>query len=77
MAVVQLGGHPVYITASEVGIDTRETAEDVARTFACYHRVICARVFDHALLERAKGYEEIEDRKHAAAAVKPSLSGVD
>lgn len=52
MAVVQLGGHPVYITADEVGIDRRESAEDLTRTLACYHRAICARVFDHALLER-------------------------
>ena len=37
MAVVQLGGHPVYIQKDEVGIDTRESAEDVARTLACYH----------------------------------------
>ncbi len=52
MAVVQLGGHPVYITADEVGIDRRESAEDVTRTLACYHRAICARVFEHDLLER-------------------------
>jgi ornithine carbamoyltransferase len=52
MAVVQLGGHPVSIRGDEVGIDTRETAEDVARTLACYHAVIGARVFDHGLLER-------------------------
>jgi ornithine carbamoyltransferase len=52
MAVVQLGGHPVYITGDEVGIDTRETAEDVAHTLACYHAGICARVHDHAVLER-------------------------
>lgn len=52
MAVVQLGGHPVYITAEEVGIDRRESAEDVTRTLACYHRSICARVFEHELLER-------------------------
>lgn len=52
MAVVQLGGHPVYITDAEVGIDKRETAEDVTRTLACYHRAVCARVFDHGLLER-------------------------
>ena len=52
MAVVQLGGHPVYITAEEVGIDRRESAEDVTRTLACYHRAICARVFEHELLER-------------------------
>lgn len=52
MAVVQLGGHPVYITDAEVGVDTRETAEDVVRTLACYHRVLCARVFGHEVLER-------------------------
>jgi ornithine carbamoyltransferase len=52
MAVFDLGGHPVYIQGSEVGLDTRETAEDVARTLGCYHRVLCARVFDHALFGR-------------------------
>ncbi len=52
MAVVQLGGHPIYITGPEIGIDTRETAEDVARTLACYHSTICARVHDHGHLER-------------------------
>jgi ornithine carbamoyltransferase len=55
MAVVGLGGHPVYIQAAEVGIDTRETAEDVARTLGCYHRILCARVFDHGLLQRMSG----------------------
>ena len=47
MAVVQLGGHPVYIQKDEVGLGTRETAGDVARTLACYHEVIAARVMDH------------------------------
>jgi ornithine carbamoyltransferase len=51
MAVVQLGGHPVYIQKEEVGLGTRESAEDVARTLACYHRVIAARVMDHRDLE--------------------------
>jgi len=37
MAVVQLGGHPVYIQKDEVGLGTRESVEDVARTLACYH----------------------------------------
>jgi ornithine carbamoyltransferase len=52
MAVVQLGGHPVYIQKEEVGIDTRESAEDVARTLACYHAIIAARVMDHHHLLR-------------------------
>jgi ornithine carbamoyltransferase len=52
LAVVALGGHPVYVQGVEVGIDVRETAEDVARTLACYHAVICARVVDHDRLVR-------------------------
>ena len=52
MAVVQLGGHPVSIAGGEVGIDARESAEDIARTLACYHAAIGARVFDHRVLER-------------------------
>jgi ornithine carbamoyltransferase len=52
MAVVQLGGHPVTLRGDEVGIDTRETAEDLARTLSRYHAVIAARVFDHARLRR-------------------------
>ena len=52
LAVFQLGGHPVTIFREEAGIDTRETAEDIARVLSRYHAVIAARVFDHALLER-------------------------
>ncbi|HWE69725.1 MAG TPA: ornithine carbamoyltransferase [Acidimicrobiales bacterium] len=52
MATVSLGGHPVYIQGHEVGLDVRETAADVARTLACYHAVVCARVMDHASLVR-------------------------
>lgn len=51
MAVVQLGGHPVYITEGELGIGRRESVEDVARTLACYHEAVCARVYDHAVLD--------------------------
>ncbi len=52
LAVLALGGHPVYVQGAEVGIDVRETAEDVARTLACYHAAICARVLDHRTLLR-------------------------
>ena len=44
---MQLGAHPVYIQKEEVGLGTRESAEDVARTLACYHAIIAARVMDH------------------------------
>jgi ornithine carbamoyltransferase len=52
IAVVQLGGHPVYTRAEEVQFDTREPAEDVARIMSGYHSIICARVFSHSLVER-------------------------
>ena len=51
MAVTALGGHPVYVRADEVGIGGRESVEDLARTFACYHAIVAARVKDHAVLE--------------------------
>lgn len=50
LAVVALGGHPVVIHGGEVGLGVREPVADVARTLACYHRMICARVLDHATL---------------------------
>jgi len=52
MAVVQLGGHPIYTRGEEVGFDTREPVEDVARIMAGYHAVIAARVFEHSTLLR-------------------------
>ena len=57
MAVTQLGGHPVYIRPEEVGIDVRETAEDVVRTLACYHSIIAVRVFHHDHLVRMAACE--------------------
>lgn len=52
MAVVQLGGHPVYTRGEEVGFDTRETVEDITRIMAGYHSVLAARVFSHSVVER-------------------------
>ena len=52
MAVVQLGGHPITIRSDEVGLDERESVEDVTRTLACFHSVLAARVFSHRTLER-------------------------
>jgi ornithine carbamoyltransferase len=52
MAVVQLGGHPVYTRGEEVGFDTREPVEDIARIMEGYHALIAARVFDHLTVTR-------------------------
>ncbi|MFY9480589.1 MAG: ornithine carbamoyltransferase, partial [Ilumatobacteraceae bacterium] len=52
MAVVQLGGHPVYTRGEEVGFDVRESVEDITQVMAGYHSLLCARVFDHGVLLR-------------------------
>ena len=59
VATVQLGGHPVYITPDEVGLDTRESVEDVTRTLACYHALVGARVDDHRTLERMAALDAV------------------
>lgn len=52
MAVVQLGGHPVYTRGEEVGFDVRETVEDITKIMAGYHAVLAARVFSHSVITR-------------------------
>ena len=52
MAVVQLGGHPVYTRGEEIQFDVRESVEDVARTMSGYHALVGARVFKHEVVER-------------------------
>ncbi len=80
MAVVQLGGHPVTARGDEVGLDVRESTEDVARTLACYHAAICARVFEHTKLERMAGAAAVpvvnllSDRSHPLQAVADLLT---
>jgi ornithine carbamoyltransferase len=80
IAVVQLGGHPVYTRGEEVGFDTREPVEDVARIMAGYHAMIAARVFDHAIVERlaaAAGVSVVNmlsDRSHPLQALADVLT---
>jgi ornithine carbamoyltransferase len=69
LAAAQLGGHPVYLQPAELGIGSRESVADVTRTLACYHAIIAARVFDHALLEQMAAVN--------AAPVLNMLSGTD
>jgi ornithine carbamoyltransferase len=80
IATVQLGGHPVYIQKDEVGLGTRESAQDVARTLACYHAVIAARVMDHGDLEAMAGATDkpllnmLSDRAHPLQALADLLT---
>jgi ornithine carbamoyltransferase len=83
IAVVQLGGHPVYTRGEEVGIDVREPAEDVVRILEGYHAVIAARVFDHAVLERMASVASVpvvnllSDRSHPLQALADALTMED
>ena len=52
IAAYELGGHAVYLGADEVGLDTREPVEDVARVLERWASVIVARVMAHSTLER-------------------------
>jgi ornithine carbamoyltransferase len=80
LAVVQLGGHPLAIRDHEVGLDVRETTEDVARTLACYHAAIAARVYDHRNLERMADAVDVpvinllSDRSHPCQALADLLT---
>ena len=83
IAVVQLGGHPVYTRGEEVGIDTREPAEDVVRILEGYHAVIAARVFDHGVLVRMTAVSAVpivnllSDRSHPLQAIADALTMED
>ncbi|MGA1345281.1 MAG: ornithine carbamoyltransferase, partial [Ilumatobacteraceae bacterium] len=80
MAVVQLGGHPVYTRGEEVGIDTREPAEDIVRILAGYHAVVAARVFSHGAVARMAAPDAVpvvnmlSDRSHPLQALADLLT---
>jgi ornithine carbamoyltransferase len=80
MAVIGLGGHPIYIRPEEVGLGVRESVEDVARTLASYCRILAARVFDHATLEAmadavdAPVVNLLSDRAHPCQALADVLT---
>ena len=59
MAVVQLGGHPIYTRGEEVGFDVREPVEDVTRVMAGYHGMLAARVFSHSIVERMAAVSDV------------------
>lgn len=80
MAVVQLGGHPVYTRGEEVGFDLRETVEDITRVMAGYHAVLAARVFDHDVVCRMAATSPVpvvnmlSDRSHPLQALADVLT---
>ena len=80
MAVVRLGGHPVYISNEEVGLDRRESTEDVTRVMAGFHAAIGARVYRHSVVERMAAVDLVpvvnllSDRGHPMQALADLLT---
>ncbi len=83
IAVVQLGGHPVYTRGEEVGFDVREPVEDIARILSGYHSVIAARVFSHEVITRLVQSSAVpvlnmlSDRSHPLQAIADVLTMTD
>jgi ornithine carbamoyltransferase len=80
MAVVQLGGHPVYTRGDEVGFDVREPVEDIARIMEGYHALLAARVFDHTVVARLSAAANVpvvnmlSDRSHPLQGLADALT---
>lgn len=75
VGVARLGGRPVVVSGAEVGIGTRESVEDIARTLSRYVDAIVGRVLRHEGLERLAGASDVPvinaltDREHPCQAL--------
>ncbi len=53
-AVHELGGYTTFFSDDEIGLDSRESAEDVGRTLAEMYAIAALRVRDHETFERMR-----------------------
>ncbi|MEO9180300.1 MAG: ornithine carbamoyltransferase [Acidimicrobiales bacterium] len=53
-AVHELGGYATFFSDEEIGLDSRECAEDVGRTLAEMYAIAAFRVRSHAVFERIR-----------------------
>ncbi len=65
-AMIQLGGHPIYMSTQDTQISRNEPAKDTARVLSRYVDCLAMRTFDHALVE--------EFAQHAAIPVINALT---
>jgi ornithine carbamoyltransferase len=59
VAMTQLGGTAVYLSAQEIGMGKRETVPDVARNLSRWVDGLAARVFSHRTLEQLAEHASI------------------
>jgi len=50
-AMIQLGGHPIYMSTQDTQISRNEPAKDTARVLSRYMDCLAMRTFDHELVE--------------------------
>jgi len=80
VAMSQLGGHCIYLSQAEVGLGSRESIADVARTLSRYIDVISARTFAHATAEALARHASVpvvnalSDREHPCQALADLLT---
>ena len=53
-AVHELGGYTTFFSDEEIGLDRRESAEDVGRTLAEMYAIAALRVRDHGIFDRIR-----------------------
>lgn len=68
-AMVQMGGHAIYLSPNEIGLGKRESVADVARNLEHWCQAIMARVFAHQTL--------VELAEHASVPVINALSDLE
>ena len=79
MAVVQLGGHPMYTRGEEVGFDDASPSR-MWPDHGGYHAMIAARVFHHDVLERMAAVADVpvvnmlSDHRHPLQALADALT---
>ena len=59
VGMYQLGGHAVYLSASDIQLSRGETIEDTAKTLSLYLDCIMARVYDHKDVQTLANYASI------------------
>jgi len=80
VAMHQLGGHTIYLSQGEVGLGSRESIPDVARTLSRYVNFIAARTFAHATVESLAEHATVpvinalSDKEHPCQALADLLT---
>jgi ornithine carbamoyltransferase len=58
-AIVELGGHPVYLSRADIGMGTRESIKDVAANLARWTSVVVARLYWQKHLEELALHSDV------------------